>query len=306
MVKVIDYFTKAMRDFPTMLVHFYRLLKHALGMLRQNPSVLLVFFFVIVYNGLQHWLLSVHDNVQVLDLGAWAFESLPILVSEIFSDPIYLLLVLLALLAQAFFGVWVSQELMLIYQHQRRSVLDSLEHLRVAPFIWLFLAIVIVHLVFGAFGLALYAPAYALWHLRHMNFLPVLVFGFVVLYPLFYISLSVSATFSVLPFSTRERIKKMKYLASGKKIRALYFFYAARLAIEGVLVLVLPYMSLILFQNEALASISLTIGLLVPFALLRGSSYELKLELLISDPDINALFAKHFCHVDVEEANRIT
>lgn len=255
--------------------------------LGSNPGLLFVFLVAIAYS------LALHPPTPVsegLSVGQILFVDVYSVMLTIVWAPGLIFLVLASLLVQVFLGVWVSIELYAAHQGRPSGYFRNLFSIRLAQLVWCAVSMLIFYAAFGLLGLSLYLPLRALWLASFTVATPMLVVLFVMLYPLFYLSLSVSANLAAFPLSTGERIQAMLHLARPRSLRLLYLFYGVRLSLEVLLVFLLPIAAWRFFGSTFLAFVSVAGGLLIPFAFLRTSSYRLKIELLMPVRFVGRLF----------------
>ncbi len=271
-----------------------RYVLHPLKLLFDNTSIFLVFFVVIFVN-----FVSDKNGAIPLDaLGQWAFRTLPSALIALLQQPAIVSILAATFLLKTILTVFVAKEMLMIYQRRRKSIKQSLTEMRLQEIWWFFLCECIAYCLFGSIALALYLPSYFVYHHYAIDCSYALVAAFVVLYPAFYILLSTGSMMSVLSLPANRRWQKLRILLLGKPIFTLYGFYFCRISLELALLFVAPYVALKLTHSYWLAIVTSAAGLILPFALLRGSAYELKLRLLSSDAEIRALFDQHYAEVD--------
>ena len=139
-----------------------------------------------------------------------------------------------------------------------------------------------------------YLGGYALWREYSLNTFWLVAGSLLALYPLFYGVASLALFVAILPLSARRKLSKLALIAKKGILLRLYGFYAVRACIEIGLGFVVPILLLFLIPIHWLASVLAAFGLVVPFTVLKGSSFEFKLTLYSTDEDVRNTFETHF------------
>ena len=268
---------------------FHKYIIHPTKLLFANSSVFLAFFAVIVAN-----YLSNNDSVPLSNTGRWAFEIIPRAAIGFLTDWRLWLIVLSGFLLKTWLTALVGKEMLFIYQHNRVGLWNTIKRITIADLGWFVKCELVTYTIFGSIALLFYLPGYFLFHYASVDLSWALLAAFGILYPCFYIFLSTGSMVAVMSISSKEKWRLLRFLLTGRRLFALYCFYFVRISLELGLIFVLPFVALAIFKNWWLATISSLGGLVLPFALMRGSAYELKLNLLRNDGVIRAQFRQHY------------
>lgn len=268
---------------------FQKYIIHPLRLLFSNGSVFIAFFAVILAN-----YFSSSNPIPLSDTGRWAFVILPESLLSLVTRANVLLIALAGILVKAWLTLVVAKEMLHIYQHSRIGLIDSIKRITRVDFLWYLTYQVAIYAAFAAIALAFYLPAYFAYHggSADLSIGLLVVFGF--FYPAFYICLSTGSMVAVMSIPSSSKISILRFLLTGRRITALYAFYFARITLELGLLFLVPFVAVAIFKQVWLATLSAVVGLLIPFALMRGTAYELKLELLKDWTLIRSMFQKHY------------
>jgi hypothetical protein len=255
-----------------------------------NLGVLVPLFFVLLAN----WYFNKSTDGSIVFSSDWLYRNAPTILHKILISKLALLIVATGFVIQSVLTLVVAKEMMLIYSRTRIGLLDTIAKIKLNEVAWFFSGELLIYFVFGVIAILVYLPTYLLWEHLEINLYFVVFLAFAVLYPAFYMMVAMLSTFAVLPLYSNSKIKKMIYLLSGKRLWNLYLFYLLRLGLEMIFAIGLPIAFMAYFHNIILATVSAILGLVLPFALLRGAAYALKLQLLINDEEISVIFNRYF------------
>ncbi|MCI0562483.1 MAG: hypothetical protein MN733_28695, partial [Nitrososphaera sp.] len=153
---------------------------------------------------------------------------------------------------------------------------------------------IVVYMFFGAIAILSYELTIAVRKATSVDSYIVLFSLFAVLYPLYYLCLSVASMVAAFPRARVQKVGDAIFLLRYPRVWKLYLFYILRLGLEGVLLIVVPLVALTVLESPTIATASIAAGLFVPFALIRGASYELKLLLFEDYQPVRRIFSAHY------------
>lgn len=261
-----------------------------LRVIARNASVLIPVGVVIFLNYASNF----GDGPKIDFSNEWLFVRLPEELLQSVLSRTMILLGLMFFVAQTLATIVVAQDMTRIFLGCRASLGDSIRRIRSSDVLWFLAYELAVWFVFGLFALACYVSARAAWMQASVNGLIPLAVVFVVLYPVFYICLSAGSMVAVLPISSRERLSLLRIFLRWRNGVKMYSFYFVRLTVETILMIVVPAFAIALLKSYFLAVVSAIAGMAIPYSFLRGSAYELKLDILRDESVIQELFAIHF------------
>lgn len=267
-------------------------------LLIKNWSIFILFFVFLIISNVYSRYSSIEIKINPLSV----YENLLPSIFSLFKNKVALLVVVSCFLGMSYLIVGIGKDMLMIFTRQRKSLFDSMKKIKLNDFIWFLKLEFYLYLIFGSIGMIFYGLTYLLWKETTFQYLPVIILGiiFALLYPLFYIGLSLGSMFSVLPLKSSEKFNKFRYFLVKKALFRTYFFYSARLVVEYIFIIGLPFISIYFFKSIVFANVFVLIGLAFPLLVLRGSAYEFKLKILSNDEDFKKIFYKHYS-LDNEE-----
>lgn len=219
---------------------------------------------------------------------------MPALIDKLLGSHYLIAALIGVFLVKTLVVVAIATDLMLIYQRKRGSIKATICNIRIQSIMWFLLAQIAVYMFFGAIACVSYQLTVAVREATSADPYIALLSLFAVLYPFYYMCLSVASLVAVFPRASVQKVEDAMYLLRYPRVWKLYLFYILRLGLEGVLVIVVPLVALTTLKSPTIAAISIAAGLLVPFALIRGASYELKLLLFENYQPVRRIFAAHY------------
>lgn len=270
-----------------------------LRLILSNGSILILILAILLLDHLMNdsgkGINSVENIDQLLN-GKWAYEQLPLVVTglsgtgSIFAG----LIALVLFFFQSFLTIITMLDLKLIYQNSRKGILHTFGQIPIRDVLWYFLWITIVYLVSGVIALTFYLPSLWLWKAYGINTIIPLFIIAAFLFPAFYSMLSLGGKISVIQMSWKEKFVKVIQALRLHSLLKIYAFYPIRLGIEFGSVIIVPAITLALFNNRVIAFVAGVIALLIPLATFRASTFEFFLNLYRDDPLIQKNFSDHF------------
>lgn len=256
----------------------------------RHPGIVVSYFVAAVIG-------AVTDPTQQLSVGLtpdWFYVALPSLVLEQLRSPTFWAMTLLTVLLQTGVTILVSEEVALAYDGTRTGIKSSLLRLKLSSWLWFLIVFSILTALFLLVGFMAIAASRYFWLTWRIDTrLGVLLLA-ILLYPLYYLSLAAASMVAVFQVDSLERLVMLRLLAERKVLVPLYGFYCVRLVVEIILGVVLPVAFIILLQNKILSLISFCVAIVVPFALLRGSAYEMKLSAMKRRTYVSNRFSDFF------------
>lgn len=155
---------------------------------------------------------------------------------------------------------------------------------------WLMVAELLLYGLAIAALAIIFLPLLMVWRAYHLDFSVWIVICVGLAYPLYYAAGAAASMVAVFPVASSAKVSVLRGLASRSNLGKLYVFYALRIGIELLLVVVVPLALSPLAAGRVLGSVSIALGLMIPFTLLQGAAYQLKLNLLSADPTVQRLF----------------
>jgi len=205
-----------------------------------------------------------------------------------------LLIAILIYLLKSFVITFCAFDLLKMFSYARKNIFESFFSFRLKYVIRFFILETNIYLLFGIIASIFYFAFKYLWiNFNISTYLFLLIF-FVLIYPFFYMSMSIAGFLSVLPLDTINILKKTKRLLKISTALNLYLFYGMRSLIEISTLTLVPYLVLTNFHNIILSGSLIAISLSIPNVILKGSSFSYKIHLFRDDKNIGIIFAKHF------------
>jgi len=271
---------------------FHKYIIKPFYLLIRNWTIFLLFFIFLVISNIY----TKYSNIELKVTSSFIYQKLPLAILSLFSNILTTTVLIVCFLFMSYLIVGIGKDMMMIFTRTRKNLFDSMKQITLNEIIWFLKLEFHLYFLFGMIALLFYGITFLIWNATNSEILPVAILGitFVFLYPFFYIGLSLGSMFSVLPLTTQEKFRKIKYFLPTKTLFATYLFYSGRLFIEYIFIIGLPFISIYFFKNIYMANGFAILGLVVPLLLLRGSAYEFKLGILKKDSDIQNIFEKHF------------
>lgn len=266
-------------------------------LLIKNWTIFLLFFIFLIISNVY----AKYSNIDLKISASSIYNDLFPSLLSLFTNKLTVTILLVCFLIMSYLIVGIGKDMLMIFTRKRKNLFDSMKHITITNVIWFLKLEFYLYLIFGIIALFFYGITFLLWQSTKMELLPIIILAgaFALLYPFFYIGLSLGSMFSVLPINSAEKFKKIKYFLPLKTLFATYLFYSARLFIEYIFIIGLPFISIYFFKNFYFANGFAILGLVFPLLLLRGSAYEFKLGILSKDSDIQKIFHEHF-HSDIK------
>jgi len=264
----------------------YTYLLRPFRLIKSNKSILILFLGILVLDHL--------SNIDIKLTPKWIYETLPELFLSGVKTPLLIFTFLVIFFAQAFITVLIAQDMFSIYTGNRKGVIQSVSSIEIPNITWFFKYEIGIIVLFSLIAGVFYFPSLFVWQRFQIDLSSVFFAAFFILYPVFYACISFIVMFAVLPLNNNQRIEKLKSLFTLRRLLKIYSFYFARVSIELFLVIIFPFIIITFLKIRWLASLSVAIGLMIPFAVIRGSSYEFKLSMFSQDPDMQNIFQNHY------------
>ncbi len=228
--------------------------------------------------------------------GEWVYNQLPWMIINLSSTTsIFAVLLVLGLFSlQPLLTIVVMQNLKLIYQNARRSLLNTLHQISISNVLWFFVWLAFLHTIYICIIAVLYLLSLVIWKYYAVNTIILVLLVVVILFPLFRSMLSIGAKIAVIKMTWREKFSKIGKLFEFSKLIKVYIFYSVVLGSEFICVFLAPIMALFLFDNYIAAFSAATIALLVPVAAFRTSAFQFFLHLYQEDTVIQQNFSEYF------------
>jgi len=183
-------------------------------------------------------------------------------------------------LIKTFLIVWINQDFFLLFQEKRKSLFSSFLKIRFRSILFFLTSEIIVYICFTLISFLFYIVTKQIWIYTDSTSLVLSILGvfFLLLYPIFYILISITATISVLSLDIEGKLKRISWFFEKNNFKTIYAFYFTRLTIECIFAIIMPII-IALFIGGILKFI---IGafLMIPLFILRLSSFKLKLDIL--------------------------
>lgn len=259
-------------------------------LLLKNASVIFIILVVIIFNILT----SVHENLHLSLTGSWAFGTLPHQAVRLFLSPALTVAAVAVFFAKTFLDVLVSQQMMLIFKDQHKTLMKAVTTLKWASFSWFVGMEFLIYLCFGLIAAVFYVPALFVWNTWRVDLVVMLVIIGVLMYPALYGLVATAAMVSVFPSTAQQKLRAFSLVLRPRALAAIYGYYSVRVFVEVALLAAAPLLALGVFHNKFVASAAIALGLLAPFVLLRGASYALSLQLMAPDENVKGLFRNYF------------
>jgi hypothetical protein len=271
---------------------FHRYIIKPFYLLIRNWTIFLLFFIFLIISNVY----AKYSNIDLKINATSIYNNLPSSLLSLFANKLTATILFVCFLIMSYLIVGIGKDMLMIFTRQRKNLFHSMRHIALSNVIWFLKLEFYLYLLFGLIALFFYGLTFFVWKSTRMELVPIIILGcaFAFLYPFFYIGLSLGSMFSVLPISSSEKFKKIKYFLPVRTLFATYLFYSARLFIEYVFIIGLPFISIYFFKNLILANAFAILGLVFPLLLLRVSAYEFKLGILKNDADIQTIFHQHF------------
>lgn len=271
--------------------------------LLQNPMLIVFSFIIIGFNRYSSSFLNGIINISPKSTINWFVYTLPNKLFEVVS------LHWLKLLAAYLIITIMASVITVVYSYNMVQVFlskpighrISIKENKISSYLFFFATELVINFLYGASILLIYILVRFLYINFGLNalFLFIIIF---LLYPLYYLAMSFSAFISVIPMTNMEKVQKITSILRLNRLIPLYIFYCIRLLLEAALVILIPIVVIRVVHYPTLASISITIGLMIPFAFFRNSSIEMKLNVLRQDNLIRTFFHQHYSkYYDVNE-----
>jgi hypothetical protein len=202
--------------------------------------------------------------------------------------------IIVAFLLKSLFIVYFAHDLLLQFSNRRRGAFASLRSLKMRSVLVFFGLQCAVYIFFGLVALALFVLATKVWTAGHSFAAGIVIIPFLMLYPLFYISLSLSAFVSVLSEPMRMSLRLVWEFARPTMFWKTYLFYLGRSVVDYSCLFVVPLVILMVTRNWIISTLLIAISLSIPIALVRTSSFAFKLRVLSAQVCIRNLFGSYY------------
>lgn len=266
---------------------------HPIRLIWKNWSALLLFSTLIL---LDHFLgLS---KIKIELNASWAYDILPQILQKIVHSPLVVGAIIFVSLLKSIISSFLSQDMVFMYQGHRKSLINSICNVSVRNVIWFIIAESLVYFVFALIAFSFYFSTYMIWHRMRLDFFILCALAFVLLYPVFYMTLSSIWMISAFPITPKARLKKVQILLTSNNFKRLYAFYGFRVLMESAILLCLPIIITIFMKDVHFIQVAIGFALVAPLALIRGSAYEIKLDLLRNDLEMRVMFDYYYNDTD--------
>lgn len=261
-------------------------------LLVRNWTIFLLFLIFLLISNIY----SKYSNIDLNLSANFIYKKLPSTFFSLFANGTTVVVLFVCFLLMSYLIVGIGKDMLMIFTRTRRNLIDSMKHITLSQVIWFLKLEFYLYFLFGAIALMFYGLTFLIWNVTKSELIPVVILGggFALLYPFFYIGLSLGSMFSVFPLSSKDKFRKISYFLPIKVLLPTYIFYAGRLFVEYIFIIGLPFISIHFFKNIYMANGFVILGLMLPLLVLRGSAYEFKLGILKKDADIQNIFHKHY------------
>lgn len=258
--------------------------------IKQNPSILVTFFVaacVAIFS-------DPSRQVKIGTTHGWFFQDAPVLLADLIWSVKGAAILFVSILLQSAASILVANDVVLAYSGERLGMLPSLRQLQVRWLLRYWCYAIGVWVPFLAVVGILFWITLQTWAVARIDLRGLFAVLALVCYVWFYLLLAIGSFVAVLDTSADTRRKILRSLLKPPAIGKLYMFYLLRILVEVALGAVLPVLILLLSGNRPLASVVFALAVLLPFALLRGSAFELTLAFLDQIDFIRAKFGFFF------------
>lgn len=253
---------------------------------------------IFIYTAFFIWLDKYFDIYKNLPKGnswdSWIYTQLPNSIINTFLSWKTLLVLVLIYLFKSFIITFYAFDLLKLFSQTRKNVFVSLYEIKIIYVIRFVVLETIIYVIFGIIAMIIYIIFRYIWLNYQFSTYFFLIIFFVLLYPLFYMSVSIAGFLSVLPLKIKTALKKIELFLSKNAFTKLYLFYGARGVLELSIFAFIPYIILSNINNVILSSVLIAMGLSIPNVVFKGSSFSFKLHLLKEDENIKEIFSKHY------------
>ena len=269
----------------------------------KNPSIIFFVFILVLFNGVSGEISKIFIQLNLRLEPNYFFHELPKIAFNLIAENlIYCLMIFpVFFFGAALVSVIAMANISEVYQENYTSLKSFLKKGWTRNFLWFIPVKMSIYAFLIIASIIIYLILRHLYLSFGLNTIYLFLLYLAALYPLFYLLVSFSAMMSVLRMSSNERLKKFSYLTKKRNAITIYLFYATRLAIEIVLVGVVPVLITKFGLPIYLMTLSIAIGLTIPLAFFRSSGFEVKLFILRNDVQIKSLFSKYYDKYHVNE-----
>ncbi|MFH0905667.1 MAG: hypothetical protein V1826_03035 [bacterium] len=252
----------------------------------------LLFLLMVAGSTLWYYYRSSGSSVTQADnLTYWTYTAVGGIWESALKHPLASVITLtLGIALQTLIGLYLAYGLRDMFKKVtlRRAIL--LKAFAISDYAWLLSVTLLIYIVFGVIAVSAYAPAYNLWHQLGADYSVALLTTFLILFPLYYLLISVSSFVAVIPSSPKVKTGALLRLLRPRPIAVLYAFYTVRIAAEAFLLLLAPWLSVRL-GNPVFGIVLAVIILAFPLSYLRAVSFQVRLNTFKGDPLAKGYFS---------------
>jgi len=264
-----------------------------------------LWLFILVAAVINQLTSSVSSDFHTGESG-WLFRQLPHFLSGLVANPVFWVLLVPLTLVKIAVDLVTSFAMYRTYQQRSIALRETVGGaLSATNYSWMLLAQLALYAGFLAFAAVSFFTSYAIWHLLGFDFSYALVGIAILVYPLYYAMLAMSALVAVFPWtaSGRRRALVGVFWRWGSLWRA-YLIYGLRILIEVTLLTIGLALAVLVFHSRLVATVSVLVALTLPLVLVRGASYGASLALLADQVAVSTLFRQTRHASDEEEPSQ--
>lgn len=240
----------------------------------------------------------------------YVFQDLPHDVWQVLTDyRTFLILAGLFLLKQII-SLWPSSDMRRMHRNERGAlgIFMSLAVIRWEQVLWDAIAVSTICGLFAVWSAAGFYASRALWQIRHASLMLVICAGFIALFtPLVMAGFSFSSKLAVISRgSFKEKLRLFFHLIFTKRVLVQsWIFFALRLGIELVFVVLIPLTVLLTVDNFWIRVLSATLLATPVYSYLKMASFKFFLEVYRPYPLVQEEFKTYYQNEAIEDGHAL-
>ncbi|WP_433020551.1 hypothetical protein [Kribbella sp. CA-294648] len=221
----------------------------------------------------------------------WLFDSAPQQLWSLINGPVVLAVALCLWVLKMSINITVAYQMLRAYTNRPLPFKQALNGLSLPRLVWYaavqILLFVVVAVIFGILWLA----GWVLWHEVGLDVTLGIIVVCVIGYPLYTCWSATGSFIAVLPVGSSSKNGVLRRTLSPRVSWTLYWYYAARIGAEALVLGVGLYLAVAILNSKLAAQLVIAIALLMPLLFIRTVTYMKTVTVLSTESAVETAFA---------------